>query len=450
MCELLRRQDSAVRADAGRAVVFRQAHGSGVRLDVRFLETLCRVWAFGIGSGSGFKVAVVSTTATKSTGRDFLMKKAAILPVEVGSPALSFEPVCCDWLSFVHEYQTPVEPRESGRVLCLSADGEITWESISWEQIRNPSSDTSIRVKCDGRYLRGTGNIGRFGHCGNVEGLTVLQCVEKWARVLRELGFDTTGFGSRSARKPPVATVDAWEAGATIHRITAVPWVDRDHNVQPVEATPLPRGEAWAAGGALDCGTTLTRVDLAGNFRVSDYAALCHSMSVRKIGRRLPASGKYGPTWGYDGKRGNWWKAKLYDKTAEQEGKRRSDGGATLARFEVQLGGEYLKRERLDRVLAWKGKDMGNVVYGRFASDVFRDSVAVDKWDDIPHRYRVWAYVWRDGGDLRQEMSRSQYFKVKKILSGFGLDVDVPCNVLALTRPVRVVQVESVTALRAA
>lgn len=345
------------------------------------------------------------------------MKKAAMLPVEVGSAELAFQPVCCDWLSFVHEYREPVEPRESGRVLCLTADGEVSWETLSWEQIKSPSSDTSLRVKCDGRYLRGTGNIGRFGHGSNVEGLTVIQCVEKWARVLRELGFDTTGFGSRWARQVDVDVV---------------------------------RPEAWAAGGSLDCGTTLTRVDLAGNFRVSDYAALCHSMSVRKVGRRLPLMGKYGPTWGYDGKRGNWWKAKLYDKTAEQEGKRRSDGGATLARFEVQLGGEYLKRERLDRVLAWKGRDMGNLVYGRFAADVFRDSVAVDKWDDIPHRYRVWAYVWRDGGDLRQEMSRATYFRVKKVLSGYGLDVDVPCNVLALTRHVRVVEVESVSALRAA
>ena len=93
---------------------------------------------------------------------------------------------------------------------------------------------------------------------------------------------------------------------------------------------------------------------------------------------------------------------------------------------------------------------MGNVVYGRFANEVFRDSVAVDRWDEIPYKFRVWAMVWRDGGDLRSLMSRSQYFKVRQVLAGYGLDIGTPCNVLALTRHVRVVEVRSVSALRAA
>lgn len=333
------------------------------------------------------------------------------------SGGLDLAPVCCDWMSFVHEYQTPVEPRESGRVLCLSADGEINWESISWEQIKSPSSDTSLRVKCDGKYLRGTANIGRFGHDSNVEGLTVIQCVEKWATVLRRLGFDVTGFGSRWSRRV---------AGNVVNP------------------------QVWAAGGMCDVGTTLTRIDLAGNFHVSDYAALCHAMSVRRVGRRLPFQGKYGPTWGYDAKRSNWWKAKLYDKTAEQQGKRRSDGGATLARFEVQLGSEYLKREGLDKVIGWKGSEMGQVIYGRFAEEAFRDQVEVIRWEEIPSRLRSYAVLWRDGVDVRTVLSRSQFFKVAAALRLYGLDVSVPCNVMALTHHVRVVEVRSVSALRAA
>ena len=65
----------------------------------------------------------------------------------------------------------------------------------------------------------------------------------------------------------------------------------------------------------LEAGTFITRIDLAGNFEVSDYAALCSAAMVRRIGQKLPMAGKYGPTWGYDAKRSNWTKAKLYDKT---------------------------------------------------------------------------------------------------------------------------------------
>lgn len=94
--------------------------------------------------------------------------------------------------------------------------------------------------------------------------------------------------------------------------------------------------------------------------------------------------GKYGPTWGYDAKRSNWWRAKIYDKTAELAGKRRSDGGATDGRFEIQLGSEYLKRHKLDQVSAWKCEDMAQIVYGRFADQVFREALPVTEWDDLP------------------------------------------------------------------
>lgn len=331
--------------------------------------------------------------------------------------AVRFAPVCCDWLSFVHTYSAPVEARESGLTLRIDADGCIEWESQNWEQVRCPSSDTSLRIRCDGRTLRGSGNIGRFQQPDNREGLTVVECVERWAEVLGNLGFDVTGFGAK------------WRLRV---------------------AAGYGESVAIAEGDVLDAGTVLTRVDLAGNFEVSDYSAMCQAFLVRRIGQRLPRDDRYGPTWGYEAKRATWWKAKLYDKTAELEGKRRSSGGSTLARFEVQLGAEYLKREKLERVIAWKGADMAQVIYGRFAGQVFRDTVAVQEWQDLPSKYEHWATLWREGRDLRQKMSKAQYYKVRKELSNYGIDIGTRCNVLALTRHVTVCEVRPVSALRSA
>ncbi len=284
----------------------------------------------------------------------------------------------------------------------IDANGEVEWESVNWQQVRCPSSDTSIRVRCDGRVLQASGNIGRFQQPDNVTGVSVVECVERWREVLTVLGFDVTGFGSR-----------------------------------------------WAEGTVGEWGTTLTRVDLAGNWQTDSFSALCHALSVRRIGQRLPMAGRYGPTWAYDSKRGNWWKAKVYDKTAEQAGKRRSDGGETLARFEVQLGGEWLKQNGLDQLRQW-GEDMAEIVYGRFSDQVFRDSVSVEQWGDIPPKVRAYAILWRDGVDVRTVLGKSQYYAVAKRLREFGIDIATPCNVVSLVRRSREVQVHQVCARRAA
>lgn len=305
----------------------------------------------------------------------------------------------CDWLSIRHEYPAgyEVQARNGGRVMKVSAEGEIEWETASWESVRCASSDTSIRVKCDGRRLYASGNIGRFQRADNLQGFTVMQCMDKWCEVLSVLGFDLHGFGT-----------------------------------------------IWGEGTAQEWGTYITRIDLCGNFRTSNYAALVQAAMVRRLGQKLPTLGKYGPTWGYDSKRSNWWKAKLYDKSAELAKKRRSDGGATIARFEIQLGSEYLKREGLNKVKAWtEDNDMGQIIYGRFAEQVLRESVEVQRWHDLPPRLHHWATCWREGRDIRAEVSQATYYRIRSRLMEYGIDIGVPCNVLALTRHVQIVQVEA-------
>lgn len=312
-----------------------------------------------------------------------------------------FNSVFCDWMTLRHDYpvEAPAECREAGRVMKISQYGEIEWDSPCWESIRCPSSDTSIRVKCDGKHLHAMANIGRFQRPDNLNGLTVMQCLDKWALVLRNLGFDLRGFGTR-----------------------------------------------WRDGHASEWGTHFTRLDLTQNLETDSFGSLTQAAMIRRIGQKLPQLGKYGPMWGYDARRSNWVRAKLYDKTAELEGKRRSAGGATVARFEVQLGSEYLKRHGLDLPQAWKVKegeeDMQNVVFGRFADQVFRESMEVQRWDELPPRLQHWATCWREGRDIRAELSTSGYYKVRSQLLEHGIDIGTPCNVIALTRHVQTIHVQ--------
>ena len=289
----------------------------------------------------------------------------------------------------------------------VDRDGVIDWEKRDWETIRCPSSDTSLRISCDGRRLRFMGNIGRFQQTDNLYGLPVISAVERWAEVLTPFGLDLTLFGS-------------------VH----------------------------AKGSLSEYGTTLSRVDLAGNYSVDDFRSWCAVTMQKRLGRKLPLMGRYGPAWGYEARRSNWWKAKIYDKSAELAGERGPRSGATIARFEIQLGTEYLKREGLNYVAAWKpqeGHDMGQIIYGRFSSELFRESATVETWDDLPPRLRQYAILWRDGFDVRTLFKHdSSYCRVKSQLREFGIELSQPCNVVALSRRVRQVSVLPLDALRAA
>lgn len=316
------------------------------------------------------------------------------------------QPLICDWQTGSHRFPEQVKPWEAGRTIKVDRHGVIDWETRDWDQIRSPSSDTSIRIKCDGQYLRFMGNIGRFHEADNITGIGVAECIDKWKKVLGTFGL-------------------------------------------PVEAL----GTVQHKGHAYETGTTLSRVDLAGNFDVSDYFAWCQQLMLRPIGRKHPAMGKYGPTWGYDTKRANWWRAKVYDKDAEAAGLRNSRGGQTRARFEVQLGGEYLKREGLNYCDAWSeatngGLDMAQIIYGKFRDELLTQTASVNEWNDIPLRLRGHAIAWRDGACLKAEMSSSSFYRIRSQLREYGIDIAVPCNVIALTSRVREVQVIQVSAAR--
>lgn len=307
---------------------------------------------------------------------------------------MNFDSVMCDWLTISHRFHTEDEPGmvvNGGKIMRIDADGVIDWEQVCWENLRCPTSDTSLRIRCDGVKMQMTGNIGRWMQEDNLQGLTVMQCVDLWAKFLSSRGILPPLFGTR----PAVG----------------------------------------------DSGTFITRVDLAANMWTDNFSALTQTAMSQRIGQKPARAGKYGAMWGYEAKRGNWVKAKLYDKTCELEGRRTPASGATVARFEVQLGGEKLKRLGLDSVNKWKEEnDMENVTYKEFADQVFRQQTMAESWSDIPIRVRQYAVLWRDGVDIRgQFKSPSGFYKVRTKLLEHGLDIAQPCNIVSLTR--RIVEV---------
>lgn len=316
--------------------------------------------------------------------------------------------VFCDWMSFRHDFafdnlQLPIA---AGRTLKITADGQKEWEKEDFSKIHCVSSDTSVRIKCDGKHLWFQGNIGRFTEKDNLQGLTVVECFKKAILLINRVypKINTSTFGQ--------AQYDGFD----------------DHR-----------------------GTVFTRLDLTSNFYTDSYHQLATYYASRKLNTRLPVMGKYGPTWGYDTKRGQYWKAKLYDKQAELDGKRTPYHNQTTARFEVQLGSEYLRQNGLNLYSQW-GEHMKteNIIYGKFINQLISEPVSAEDWTNYPKNLRQHAVLWRDGTDPKSYLAHTQYYKVRKQLLEHGLDISRPCNVMNLTRQIKVIEMRMLPSLRRA
>ena len=322
-----------------------------------------------------------------------------------------FDSVICDWLTISHPLREAHPVVNDGQILRIKSDGSTEWTSECWKTLKCASSDTSLRLKCDGEKVMMTGNIGRFGQMDNLNGYTVAECIELWRNLLAEYMPQVQGFFA-----PDVEM---------LNRLT---------------------GEIELSG------TRITRCDLAGNFYTDNFSSLTAMMMTRKLGQRPPRMGKYGAMWGYDSKRSNWLKAKLYDKTCELEGRRTPATGETTARFEVQLGSEILKRRGLHIASGWtEGLNMENITYLEYSNQVFREQATAESWLEIPSRIRQYAVLWRDGTPLRNQcQSDATYYRIRKQLLSFGIDASQPCNVMTLVRRIETVKVMPLQARRAA
>ncbi len=343
-----------------------------------------------------------------------------------------FDSVICDWLTISHPLREFYPLVNDGQILRINKDGSNDWTTECWETLRCASSDTSLRIKCDGYKIMMTGNIGRFGHMDNLNGHTVSDCVEKWRGVVADYF--------------PARTVKITNPTTGITELRHYKAVDLAYFFgSDIEMVNRSTGEIELMG------TRITRCDLAGNFFTDNFASLTAMLMTRKLGQRPPRAGKFGPMWGYDSKRANWLKAKVYDKTCELEGRRTSASGATTARFEVQLGSEILKRRGLSVLDGWKGSNVENVIYAEFSNQVFREQATAESWLDIPPRIRQYAVLWRDGVPLRNQCkSDATFYRVRKQLLDYGVDASQPCNVMTLVRRVEVVKVMPLPARRSA
>lgn len=317
--------------------------------------------------------------------------------------------VFCDWLSIYQVHTEGVHLVNDGHVFSVDQDGEIKWD-VPQKLVHRGSHDTSIRIRSDGFRVSLEGNIGRFNRSDNLFGYTVQECIRLANNLVAEFGL------------PPFK-----------------------------DAAPMQMVKKGGEdGGYQAVGAVITRIDLTCNWctgSAGNVEQFIRHLQGFKSGRQEPRTYKTtGVSWGEGSK---YWYAKVYDKAAEyfrQCGKKAKAFDAPLfqymleqgiARHEIELKSRYLKQNNLWRMSQW-GVGMEDRIYALF-NDVIGGESHVDSFLEIPGRAGELAVAWRDGADLKKRLSTATYYRYRKQLLQYGIDIAVPSNVTRLRSRVEVI-----------
>lgn len=319
--------------------------------------------------------------------------------------------VFCDWLSIYQVHTCGNLPIvRDGMVRFTDEDGQIKLDVVQ-KKVHKGSFETSLRISCDGNRVTLEGNVGRFDRPDNLFGYSVLDCISIANRVLAALNL------------PPFT-----------------------------DPSPMPlNGPYGSDKGFQAVGSIITRIDLTVNYSCGSASQAPQMIRYLQSFR----SGKFEPrpyrttgvSWGEGSK---WFYAKVYDKAADyvrhhSESSEQHDPRlyafikeSGIVRHEITLKSRWLKQKGFWRFSLWD-QVMQSRVYAMFG-DVIADSAHVDEYLEIPGRAGELALAWRDGADLRTRLSQGTYYKYKKQLLKYGIDISIPANVTRLNTRLEIIK----------
>lgn len=293
-----------------------------------------------------------------------------------------------DWVKADLPLSEPLD-LPHGRVIRLSADGDIEWETRTWHDVPNGSGDTSVRLRAWSDVLEVSGNPNKWfaGHnlwgSDDLVGLTVELALAALAT-----------FGVR----PPEPDEARWRAGGFAVRLAHVTLMfDLGSDDAVVEYL------GWLEGAP------------ASNRRVH---GLRKGSTVAWTTRSL--------------------RAKAYHKLQELLDTRalanHPDRDRLLAwaagklRWEVELRSRELKRLGLDAGSMWLGLGDTRNIALTYAKLIQMPTHAKPKVAglDVPQHLRATLFLWSQGADLRISLSRPTYYRHRKALLEYGYDISRP------------------------
>jgi II/X family phage/plasmid replication protein len=199
-------------------------------------------------------------------------------------------------------------------------------------------------------------------------------------------------------------------------------------------------------------GAIITRVDLTKNYLTGspdNASRLMHYLGGMHRRNKPAKSYGTGVTWGEGSK---YWYGKMYNKGLEMTRDKNADPALVecvvqsgLVRDEISLKTRFLTQNGYNEIGTWtNGEDMENVIYGLFSSVLTQTEVSTDDFESIPGRLGEIAIAWRNGIDMKARLPRNTFYRYRKQLKAYGIDISERCDISKLAFRCEVIKLQEV------
>lgn len=332
----------------------------------------------------------------------------------------------CDWLSMYQRHYGGGLPKVAdGAVMRIDADGEVESVTLKKHCIEG-SHETSVFVRCDGETVWFDGNVSRWGRPDNVFGYSFRQCLQIINNLLQSLGLP--------------------------------PFTEGERYVTNVKGEPR---TVWT-------GAKVTRVDVTRNFSVGSKEDAYHFMRYLS-GQQADRvkTGTYGEGETVDWGRGSRYAyAKAYLKGPEL---RRHAGRAApgdnlfkpapdpyilqladwcdsvgLVRFEMTFKATKLHDMGCNHLGGFDMKQL-EIEFERKAEILTRANADVEQITELSKSLLSTYRMWQAGDDLTVKLSRATFYRHRRELLPYGVDIAIKSNVVPMRARTRVIQLGPVS-----
>lgn len=331
------------------------------------------------------------------------------------APITKFQSVgFCDWISIYQRHAAASLLKLcDGAFLRIDVHGECVNTTLKKLRIEG-SHDTSVYLRSDGETVWFEGNASRFRRPDNVFGYTFMQCIQRINSLLEE------------------------------HQLPA--FSEGDKFVTNFKGHPR---TVWT-------GAMVTRVDMTENFCTGSKEDAYHFMrwlSGQQANRLKTGTHGEGETVDF-GRGSRRVYSKAYLKGAEL--RRHAKGDAYLeqladwcdqlglVRFETTYKSTKLHDMGCHYLGAFDMKQLENDFEER-KEILSRASVEIEELSGLSKPLLSTFRMWQAGDDVVSRMSRATFFKHRKALLPYGIDIAVKSNISQLKTKTRVIRLGPVS-----
>jgi len=334
----------------------------------------------------------------------------------------------CDWLSIYQRHPRGGLPKWSdGAVMRIDADGQV--ESLTLKKCRiEGSHETSVFVRCDGETVYFDGNVSKWGRPDNVFGYRFLDCLRLVNALLQSLGLPPFTEGEKYQTHNTRGEVKTCWTGAVVTRLD----ITRNFSVgskenaywfmrylQSQQASRLKTG-TYGDGETVDFGR--------GSRRVYAKAYLKGPELRKHATRAIPYSDSFVKP------EIDPYILKLADWCDE----------VGLVRFEMTLKSTKLHSMNCNYL---GGLDMKQIEqeFENRSEILTRADASADELTDLPKPLLATYRMWQAGDDITSKLSRPTFYRHRKDLLHYGVDIAIKSNVVPFRPPTRVIKLGPVS-----